>query len=217
MRSRSTARSSPAGCAPPMPGHALFAGIAAPERAAVGVARLYRPASFFSGWGVRTVARGEARYNPMSYHNGSVWPHDNALIALVSRATASSDAALRSAEALFDAAAYHGPAALPELFCGFPRRRKRGPTAYPVACAPQAWAAAAPFALLSACLGLDLWFTDNEIRFTNPVLPGFLDEVVLRNLRLGTSRMDVRLHRFGSDVTASVLSRSGDASLVLRS
>ena len=149
---------------------------------------------------MRTVAQGEARFNPMSYHNGSVWPHDNALIAMGFSRYGLKHAAAALLDALFDTAVYQEARRLPELFCGFTRTRHRGPTAYPVACVPQAWAAATPFALLSASLGLDLSFADNEVRFTKPVLPRFLDEVVLRNLRLGTSRMDVRLHRFGSDV-----------------
>ena len=101
--------------------------------------------SFFSGWGIRTVAKGEARYNPMSYHNGSIWPHDNALIALGFARYGLKRAVTQTFKGLFDAATYMDLRRLPELFCGFQRQRGRGPTLYPVACAPQAWASATPF------------------------------------------------------------------------
>ncbi len=195
-------------------GHALFAGIAAPDRAKRVAANLLAPAAC-SGWGIRTLAMGQPRYNPMSYHNGSVWPHDNALIALgLSRYGLKAEAS-RVFSAIFDAGRHQDMSRLPELFCGFTRRPHRAPTPYPVACAPQAWSAAAVFGLLGACLGLELKHEQDEIRFHEPVMPDFLDEVVIRNLRLGTSRADVRLHRYGSDVTANVLSRDGGAKIVI--
>jgi glycogen debranching enzyme len=195
-------------------GHALFAGIAHPDRAKRVAATLLSEGSF-SGWGIRTLAAGEARYNPMSYHNGSIWPHDNALIALgLSRYGLKTEAA-RVFKSLFDAASYQELRRLPELFCGFMRRRRRGPTAYPVACSPQAWAAAAPFALLGASLGLNLDCKRNEVRFDNPILPNFLNDVVLRGLRLNGSNLTLKIHRHGNDVTVSVLERSGNAGLVL--
>ncbi|MGO4305771.1 amylo-alpha-1,6-glucosidase [Cupriavidus sp. RAF12] len=128
-------------------GHALYTGIALPERAAPVAATLMASASF-SGWGVRTVASTEARYNPMSYHNGSVWPHDNAIIAAGLARYGLHDATLRIFEGLFAAATHIDLRRLPELFCGFVRRRNRGPTLYPVACSPQAWSAATPLSLL---------------------------------------------------------------------
>jgi glycogen debranching enzyme len=195
-------------------GHTLFAGIAGPERA-LHVARTLLSRDSFSGWGIRTVAQGEARYNPMSYHNGSIWPHDNALIALGFARYGLKEHAAHVFDAMFDAATYQELRRLPELFCGFTRARHRGPTAYPVACAPQAWAAAAPFAFLSACLGLELDHEQNEIRFVDPVTPGFLNEVFIRNLTLGSSRLDVRLQRHGLDVTTSVLAREGNARLMI--
>jgi glycogen debranching enzyme len=123
--------------------------------------------------------------------------------------------AARVFEGLFDAGAYQELRRLPELFCGFLRRPRRGPTAYPVACSPQAWAAAAPFAFLNACLGLELDSRKNEIRFTDPVLPEFLDEVILRGLRLDSSSLDLRLHRHGRDVTLNVLGRTGGVRVTL--
>ena len=172
---------------------------------------------FFTGWGIRTVARGEARYNPMSYHNGSIWPHDNALIALGLARYALKHSVETVFKALFDAAAYMDLRRLPELFCGFRREKGRGPTLYPVACAPQAWASATPFTLLEAALGLEFDATRGEIRLRNPRLPAFLNEVILRELRLGSSSVDLRIRRHGEDVSLEVMRTRGrvQVSLVL--
>ena len=195
-------------------GHALFAGIASPERAAR-LARLLTGKRFFSGWGVRTIAAGEARYNPMSYHNGSVWPHDNALIAMGLARYGHMAEVLKIFGGLAEAAIYDEFRRLPELFCGFTRRRKRGPTAYPVACSPQSWAAAAPFALVAAATGLVLDHDEDVVRLANPALPAFLDDLWLRDLRIAGSRLDLRLSRSGDDVTTAVARREGRAALVI--
>jgi glycogen debranching enzyme len=195
-------------------GHALFTGIAAPERAAR-VAGTLLGRDSFSGWGIRTVASGEARFNPISYHNGSVWPHDNAMIALGLARYGFPWHAAKVFSAMFEAAAYQELRRLPELFCGFIRKPHRGPTAYPVACAPQAWASAAPFAFLGACLGMDLHHEANSVSFRDPVMPTFLDYVTLNQLSLGKSRLDLRLHRHGRDVTLNLLRRQGDAKVML--
>lgn len=197
-------------------GHALFGGIALPERAAKVAGTLMSEGSF-GGWGIRTLNVGEIRYNPMSYHNGSVWPHDNALIALGFAKYGFKLEAARLFEATFDASTYQDQQRLPELFCGFLRRRRRGPTAYPVACSPQAWAAAAPFAMLAACLGLELPAATNEVRLIDPVLPSFLDDVTLRGLKLARSQFDLRVHHHESDVTINVLKRwaESDASVLM--
>ena len=195
-------------------GHALFTGIASPERAK-GVAATLLSKEGFSGWGIRTLAQGEARFNPMSYHNGSIWPHDNAAIAIGLVRYNLKDEAARVFEGLFDATKEQQMRRLPELFCGFIRRPGRGPTPYPVACSPQAWAASALFGILGACLGLELAHTENEIRFRTPIMPAFLDEIVLRNVRLGSSHADFRMHRYGSDVATNVLDRRGNAKIVI--
>ena len=195
-------------------GHALFAGLASEERADR-VARLLMESRFFTGWGVRTIASGQARYNPMSYHNGSVWPHDNALIALGLARYGYKSAAVRIFDGLLAAASYDEFARLPELFCGFARRRGRGFTAYPVACAPQAWAAAAPFALAASAAGLEIDHEHACVRLRNPQLPASLDELVLRNISVAGSRLDLALRRSGSDVTAEVLRREGDAAVMI--
>jgi len=195
-------------------GHTLFSGIAVPERARKVAENLLSPDGF-SGWGIRTLSLGQPRYNPMSYHNGSVWPHDNALIAMGFARYGLKAEAGRVFAGVFNAARQQELRRLPELFCGFIRRAHRGPTPYPVACAPQAWAATAVFGLLGACLGLELMHEQNEIRLRDPVMPDFLDEVIIRNVRLGASYADVRLHRYGHDVTANVLSRRGDAKILI--
>jgi glycogen debranching enzyme len=170
---------------------------------------------FFSGWGIRTVADGEARYNPMSYHNGSVWPHDNALIALGFARYGLSEHTLRLFHGMFDAASYIDLRRLPELLCGFRRVAGKGPTFYPVACSPQAWAAAAPFAFLQACLGLSFDPAGERVRFRQPCLPEFLDEVVIRQLRVGDSQFDVMLRRYGAEVSVNVLDRRGDGRVAI--
>jgi len=181
-------------------GQVLFTGIAAADHAASVAKELLRP-RFFSGWGIRTVAMGEARFNPMSYHNGSVWPHDNALIALgLSRYDCKQSIETLFA-GLFNAATYMDHRRLPELFCGFHLQRGQGPTLYPVACSPQAWASATPFTLLEASLGLEFDPFNGEIRLRNPRLPEFLDEVMLRDLRLGSSSVDLRVRRHGQTVS----------------
>jgi len=190
-------------------GQVLLSGIAPRHRAESVAARLMlRPS--FSGWGIRSVARDELRYNPMSYHNGSIWPHDNALVALGFARYGLKEPVERVFRGLFEAATYLELNRLPELFCGFRRGPGRGPTLYPVACAPQAWSAAAPFALLQASLGL--WFSpeENEVRLYNPRLPPFLEEVVVRNLRLGKASIDFAVRQHRNDISLRVLRNEGN-------
>ncbi len=189
-------------------GQLLFSGMVRQDRARMVAADLMRP-HFFTGWGIRTVARGEARYNPMSYHDGSIWPHDNALIALGFARYGLKHSVAHLFRALFDAATYMDLRRLPELFCGFRREKRRGPTLYPVACAPQAWASATPFTLLEASLGLEFDAQRGEIRLRNPRLPAFLNEVVLRDLQLGHSSVDLRVRRHGDEVSLEVLRTRG--------
>jgi len=195
-------------------GHALFSSIAQPARAER-VAQTLMTQSSFTGWGIRTLAQGEPRYNPMSYHNGSIWPHDNAMVAMGFSQYGLQTQALRVFEALFEVAKYQELRRLPELYCGFVRRPHRGPTAYPVACSPQAWAAASPFALLGSCLGFEFDHEKNTMRFTRPALPAFVDEIVLRKLRFGSSCFDIRVYQHGTDATINVLAREGDARVVV--
>jgi glycogen debranching enzyme len=145
----------------------------------------------------------------MSYHDGSIWPHDNALIALGLARYGLKHSVEQVFKGLFDAASYMDLRRLPELFCGFQRERRRGPTLYPVACAPQAWASATPFTLLEAALGLEFDIQRGEIRLRNPRLPAFLNEVILRDLQLGPSSVDLRVRRHGDDVSLEVLRTRG--------
>jgi glycogen debranching enzyme len=195
-------------------GQCLFTGIASPDRAAR-VARVLLDDRSFSGWGVRTVAEGEARYNPMAYHNGSVWPHDNALIGAGLARYGLNDAAMKVLAGTFDASLFMDLHRLPELFCGFPRRPGEGPTLYPVACSPQAWAAAAVFQLLQACLGLRVDAPAARVSFHFPELPEFLREVHIRGLRVGDASVDVRLEQHGRDVGVNVLGRSGHVEVLV--
>ena len=195
-------------------GHCLFAGIASDERARRIAATLTDKASF-SEWGIRTVAAQEARYNPMSYHNGSVWPHDNALIGAGFARFGLKNEAAKVLTALFDASLFFDLHRLPELFCGFARRAGEGPTSYPVACAPQAWAAGAAFLLLQACLGLRVLALERRLVFSGPVLPEFLQQVTIRNLRIGEACVDLSLTRDKQDVRVDVLRKQGDLKIVV--
>ncbi|MBB2687960.1 UNVERIFIED_ORG: glycogen debranching enzyme [Rhizobium etli] len=194
-------------------GHALFTGIAYPERAAQ-IARTLMSASSFCGWGIRTLPSTEARYNPMSYHNGSVWPHDNAMIATGLARYGYRTEAARIFEGLFAAASYIELRRLPELLCGMPRQRARGPTFYPVACSPQAWAAAAPLSLLQSCLGLDFDPDGMQISFNLPELPSFVDEVILRHLWIGSGSADVAIRGSGRQVVVDVIDRRGNVQVL---
>jgi len=196
-------------------GHCLFAGIATEERARRVVAMLTSEASF-SGWGIRTVATSEARYNPMSYHNGSVWPHDNALIAAGFDRYGLKESAAVVLAGLLDETLFFDLHRLPELFCGFPRRPDESPTLYPVACAPQAWASAAVFLLVESCLGLKVLAPEQRLVFSKPLLPAFLRQVTIRDLRVGEARVDLLLTRHEEgDVGVNVLRREGALDVVV--
>lgn len=196
------------------PGHCLFAGIASNQHAALVAETLTADASF-SGWGVRTVANSESRYNPMSYHNGSVWPHDNALLAAGFARYGLKEKAAQILAGMFDASLFFDLHRLPELFCGFPRRPGESPTLYPVSCSPQAWASGVGYALLAACLGLEVWGAEKKVVFRNPFLPEFLPEVRIKNLRVGEARLDVLLTWHRGDVGTNVLRREGPVNLVV--
>ena len=194
-------------------GHALFGGVASPDRANEVAAQLLSEASF-SGWGVRTLASTEARYNPMSYHNGSVWPHDNALIADGLARYGHKAEALRIVDGMFAASQALELNRLPELICGFPRRPGAGPTIYSMAAAPQAWASGAVFLLLRACLGMSVDGLRTELRFDHPLLPESVDWLRIRGLRVGRESIDFELHRHPHDVGVVVLRRTGDVQVV---
>jgi glycogen debranching enzyme len=196
------------------PGHALYCGIVDEEKAAALAKRLLAP-DMFSGWGVRTMSKAAAAYNPMSYHNGSVWPHDNALIAAGFKRYGFVRSTNRIATALFDAAIQADDMRLPELFCGFTRRSPNRPVSYPVACSPQAWAAGSPFLLLQAMLGISARAHLNLVTVNKPHLPTWLNTVEVRNLAVGRSRISLLFRREGEITSFSVLSRDGDVRVVM--
>jgi len=194
-------------------GHCLFTGIATDEYARRVAETLLSPGSF-SGWGIRTLDMAEVRYNPMSYHNGSVWPHDNAIIAAGFARYGLEESVHRIVTGLFNASLFFDLQRLPELFCGFTRREGEGPTRYPVACSPQAWAAGSVFLLLQTCLGLSIQANQSTVCFTTPSLPHFLNEVHIMNLSVGGGAVDLVMDRGFRGI--GVERRVGDVNIVLR-
>jgi glycogen debranching enzyme len=191
-------------------GHALWTGIVTDPARARRVADRLMSEDSFSGWGVRTIPSSEARYNPMAYHNGSVWPHDNALVAAGFSRYGFRDLVVRLLEGMKDASVAVDMRRLPELICGFPRRPGEGPTQYPVACAPQAWASGAVFMLLSAALGLSVDGCANEITLSRPVLPATVPLLRVTGLPVGDGSVDLLLENHPHDVGVTVLRRDGD-------
>jgi glycogen debranching enzyme len=196
------------------PGHCLFTGIANPTRAARIVQTLLSDTSF-SGWGIRTLDSSEVRYNPMSYHNGSVWPHDNALIALGFSLFGFKQEALQLCSAIFQLSQGVHLSRLPELVCGFPKVGEQNPTLYPVACSPQSWAAGSIYMLLQACLGLEIDAPARTIRFNKPMLPSLLTDLRIRNLRVGPALVDLSLHRYPDNIGVNIDRRSGPVEIIV--
>jgi len=184
-------------------GHCLYTGIALPERQPA-LARQLMSNVMFSGWGVRTLASDERRYNPMSYHNGSIWPHDNAIIAEGLANVGHQREAAQLLESFFEAASFMDFQRLPELFCGFPRQPPQEPIRYPVACLPQAWASGASFSLLHAVLGIELDANSRRVTLRHPVLPRSIDWLEIRRLWVGDERIDLRLVHHPEDVGVTV-------------
>ena len=196
-------------------GHLLMTGIVDHERA-VSVANMLMDDAFFSGWGIRTLATSEARYGPITYHNGSIWPHDNALIARGLADHGFKSSVHRIMEGFLAASTSLEFHRLPELYSGFPRRSGQGPIEYPLACAPQAWAAGSVFLFLQACLGLSIDAAREQIVFTNPSLPDYLREVRITGLRAGEGSADITLHYHQSDdVGVNVTKRTGGVEVVV--
>ena len=196
-------------------GHCLYSGIAAPEHAGLITEHLLSDI-FFTGWGLRTIASNEKRYNPMSYHNGSIWPHDNALIAAGLARFGYTTEAVAILEGIYHASLAMDLHRLPELFCGFKRREDFSPILYPVACAPQAWAAASVYLMLQGCMGLSIDAEKNRLCFYHPVLPPFLNELSISNLQIGSdSSVDVVLKRYDRDVAVSIVRKKGPVEVTI--
>jgi len=196
------------------PAHGLYCDIIDEDRAEDVARRLLQP-DMFSGWGIRTMSKSAAGYNPMSYHNGSVWPHDNALIAAGLKRYGFARAANRVATAIFDTAIAADYMRLPELYCGFTRRTPNRPVGYPVACSPQAWAGGSPFLLLQAMLGVSAMAHSNVLTINRPHLPPWLNEVELRNLCVGESTISIVFRREGELSAFSLLDRRGDVRVLM--
>ena len=193
-------------------GHCLFGGIATEAYAKRVAARLLSD-DCYSGWGVRTLSTREVRYNPMSYHNGSVWPHDNALFAAGLANYGLKEELNRLITGMFDASMFFDLHRMPELFCGFSRREGEGPTLYPAACSPQAWAAAAVFMFLQASLGLSIDGTTAQVRFASPAVPEFMDDIRIQNLAVGSASLDLVVDRSFRGV--GVERHRGDVQIVI--
>jgi len=194
-------------------GHCLFSGIASDAQYRAVCDSLLQP-EFYSGWGIRTLAVSERRYNPMSYHNGSVWPHDNALIAWGALKQREKKMPMQVLSGLLDLSSEVILRRLPELICGFSRRPGKGPTLYPVACAPQAWAAGAVFMTLQACLGLEVRARERRVYLHYSALPQWLSHVHISNLRVGDASVDLAFERYTEGVGIDIPKRTGDIEIV---
>ncbi|MFP5503514.1 MAG: glycogen debranching N-terminal domain-containing protein [Candidatus Sericytochromatia bacterium] len=190
-------------------GHCLWSGIIDKDRQGL-VAEQMLSAGMFSGWGIRTLSADMPPYNPLSYHNGSIWPHDNSLIAKGMADTGHVAEAQRVMNALYQAALHFPYYRLPELFCGFSKQGEMDrPVPYPVACAPQAWAAGAPFLLLQSILGLNPDASKGHLVIRQPSLPPWLENVYLKGLRIGESSVDLRFMQMNGVTTVTPLDKSG--------
>jgi len=179
-------------------GHLLYCGVPSEERAALVTAQLMSE-RFSSGWGIRTLAEGEPRYNPMSYHNGSIWPHDTSICAAGIARYGGRANVVQILNDIFETANQFGMR-LPELFCGFARVAGQGPAPYPVACLPQAWASGAVFLLLQACLGIRIDGERLEVHVTRPMLPIGVESLAIRGLPVNGATIDLDFHRIGEEV-----------------
>jgi len=196
------------------PGHCLSLGILQPEKAQSVAERLQAP-DMFNGWGIRTLSSGSPAYNPMGYHVGSIWPHDNGLIAMGLRSLGLVDAALEVAGGLLDMTLrqpYYRP---PELFCGYERIKESNPVQYPVACSPQAWATGTLFQLVQMMLNLVPDAPGNHLRIIDPALPESINHLSLQNLRVGSTLLDLEFERVGNTTACRVVKKRGNLRVVI--
>jgi glycogen debranching enzyme len=179
------------------------------------VVRRLMSAEFFTGWGLRTVSRHAAAYNPVSFYNGGVWPCDTAIAASALKKLGYDGESNRLARGLFDAALGYESARLPELLCGFARQHSERPVAFPMACAPYAASSGALLLVLQGMLGIYAQAEENIVYVHNPVLPGWLGDVTLSNLHIGRTTMHLRFHRAGGRTTFSVRDKQGPGRIVI--
>ncbi len=195
--------------------HCLAAGLLDDQRAQALAERLMGE-DMFSGWGVRTLSSAERRFNPMSYHNGSVWPHDNAIAAAALACAKGHNGVLRILEGLLEAAMHLKTGSLPELFCGFPRDHRLGPVPYPVACHPQAWSAASVFMILQSMLGIEVMGFDRKLVIDSPAMPGWLDWIKIENLKVGDASVSFLIRRTPEVPAIEILSKRGPVTVEIR-
>jgi glycogen debranching enzyme len=196
-------------------GQCLFSRIAEPDKAKAAMQSLLSE-DMFSGWGIRTISKNEKNYNPMSYHNGSIWPHDNALTAFGMHRYDNKDGVNRIFEAMMETSLYMENKRLPELFCGFNRRESEGPTAYPVACSPQAWAVASVFMMIQSCLGIEIYAKEKCLRFNNPSLPDFMDSITVTDLRIDGASISFLAEKQHDSVAIQILRKSGELNVIVK-
>ncbi|AFZ25269.1 glycogen debranching enzyme [Cylindrospermum stagnale PCC 7417] len=196
------------------PGHCLHLGIFTPEKA-YSVAERLRAPDMFNGWGIRTLSSLSPAYNPMGYHIGSVWPHDNSLIAIGLRSLGLIDQALELFQGLFDMTNQQPYQRPPELFCGYELNGDNAPVHYPVACTPQAWATGSIFQLLQMVVNLVPDAQNNCLRIIDPALPESINRLSLHNLRVGPTILDLEFERSGSTTACRVIKKRGNLRVVI--
>lgn len=196
------------------PGHCLWSGIADEDKGKKAGERLLEQ-DMFSGWGIRTLSKQAINYNPMSYHNGSVWPQDNILVAFGLKKYGLIEQFNKVITSLFGFAQHEPYSRLPELFCGFTRKENNLPTEYPVACSPQAWASGSVFLMLEALLGLQPDAQNNTLHINNPTLPDWLDRVQLRNIKIGNSAIDLIFKKEDDVISFKKLEKRGKLKIIM--
>ncbi|HEY9812063.1 MAG TPA: amylo-alpha-1,6-glucosidase, partial [Candidatus Sericytochromatia bacterium] len=196
------------------PGHCLLLGILEPEKA-YSVAERLRAPDMFNGWGIRTLSSLSPAYNPMGYHVGSVWPHENALIAMGLRSLGLVDQALEISQGLLDMTKRQPYQRPPELFCGYERFNDSDPVKYPVACSPQAWATGSIFQLLQMMVNLVPDAAGNCLRIIDPTLPDSINSLSLHNLRVRSTVLDLEFERSGDSTACRVVKKRGNLRVVI--
>lgn len=196
------------------PGHCLYTGIVDQNKAKKLIDTLMSD-KLYSTWGIRTLSSNEIRYNPMSYHNGSIWPHDNSIIAAGMAKYGSKDSTLSILNSLYNASMFFELHRLPELYCGFEMREAGGPILYPGACSPQAWATGSIFLLLNSCLGIRINGFENRVSFCNPMLPEFIDSLKIKNLKIGKGNADIKIEKHRNDVGINIQRKEGPVSVFI--
>jgi glycogen debranching enzyme len=190
-------------------GHLLWSRVPTPDQAGLMARRFLEP-DFFCGWGIRTLSAAHPVFNPMSYHNGSVWPHDNAIVVLGMALHGHARSALPVVRALYEAGVHADFQRLPELYCGMTKGRGHRPVAYPVSCSPQAWASGSLFMLLQAMLGIYAEAPARVLHIRDPILPDFLNDLTVSNLPIGGTRVSLQFRRHGSRTLANLIGLEGD-------